>query len=142
MSDKILRSIAFVTTVVGLLDSIYLSYIKLTHTEAFCAGIGECDIVNTSPYSEIAGIPMALLGAGAYVALVILLIVEGRRGFWKNNSLLIFFGITLIGLLYSAYLTYIEVAVLNAICPFCVISAVAMLVLFVVSILRLRQQLV
>jgi len=141
MSDKILRSIAFVTTVVGLLDSIYLSYIKLTHTEAFCAGIGECDIVNTSPYSEIAGIPMALLGAGAYVALVILLIVERRRGFWKNNSLLIFFGITLIGLLYSAYLTYIEVAVINAICPFCVLSAVAMLVLFVVSILRLRRQL-
>jgi len=141
MSDKILRSIAFVTTVVGLLDSIYLSYIKLTHTEAFCAGIGECDIVNTSPYSEIAGIPMALLGASAYVALVILLIVEGRRGFWKNNSLLIFFGMTLIGLLYSAYLTYIEVAVINAICPFCVLSAVAMLVLFVVSILRLRRQL-
>ena len=141
MSDKILRSIAFVTTVVGFLDSIYLSYIKLTHTEAFCAGIGECDIVNTSPYSEIAGIPMALLGAGAYVALVILLIVERRRGFWKNNSLLIFFGITLIGLLYSAYLTYIEVAVINAICPFCVLSALAMLVLFVVSILRLRQQL-
>jgi uncharacterized membrane protein len=142
MSDKLLRSIAFVTTMVGLLDSIYLSYIKLTHTEAFCAGIGECDVVNASPYSEIAGIPLALLGACAYVALVILLIVEGRRGFWKNNSLLIFFGITLIGLLYSAYLTYIEVAVLNAICPFCVISAVAMLVLFVVSILRLRQQLV
>ncbi len=141
MSDKLLRSIAFVTTLVGLLDSIYLSYIKLTHTEAFCAGIGECDIVNTSPYSEIAGIPMALLGASAYVALVILLIVEGRRGFWKNNSLLIFFGMTLIGLLYSAYLTYIEVAVINAICPFCVLSAVAMLVLFVVSILRLRQQL-
>jgi uncharacterized membrane protein len=84
---------------------------------------------------------MALLGAGAYVALVILLIVEGRRGFWKNNSLLIFFGITLIGLLYSAYLTYLEVAVINAICPFCVLSAVAMLVLFVVSILRLRRQL-
>ena len=141
MSDKMLRSIAFVTTVVGLLDSIYLSYIKLTHTEAFCAGIGECDVVNTSPYSEIAGIPMALLGASAYVALVILLIVEGRRGFWKNNSLLIFFGMTLIGLLYSAYLTYIEVAVINAICPFCVLSAVAMLVLFVVSILRLRRQL-
>jgi uncharacterized membrane protein len=141
MSDKMLRSIAFVTAFIGLSDSIYLSYIKLSHNEAFCAGIGECDVVNTSPYSEIAGIPMALLGASAYIALVILLIVEGRRGFWKNNSLLIFFGITLIGLLYSAYLTYIEVAVIHAICPFCVLSAVAMLVLFVVSILRLRQQL-
>jgi uncharacterized membrane protein len=141
MSDKMLRSIAFVTAFIGLSDSIYLSYIKLSHNEAFCAGIGECDVVNTSPYSEIAGIPMALLGASAYIALVILLIVEGRRGFRKNNSLLIFFGMTLIGLLYSAYLTYIEVAVIHAICPFCVLSAVAMLVLFVVSILRLRQQL-
>ncbi len=64
MSDKMLRSIAFVTTFVGLLDSIYLSYIKLSHNEAFCAGIGDCDVVNTSPYSEIAGIPIALLGAG------------------------------------------------------------------------------
>ena len=141
MSDKMLRSIAFVTACVGLLDSIYLSYIKLSHNEAFCAGIGDCDVVNTSPYSELAGIPIALLGAGVYVALVILLIFEERTGLRKNNSLLIFFGLTLVGLLYSAYLTYIEVAVINAICPFCVLSAVAMLVLFVVSILRLRQQL-
>jgi uncharacterized membrane protein len=140
MSDKMLRSIAFVTALVGLFDSIYLSYIKLSNNEAFCAGIGDCDVVNTSPYSEIAGIPIALLGTGVYVALVILLIIEERMGFWKNNSLLIFFGMTLVGLLYSAYLTYIEVAVINAICPFCVLSAVAMLVLFVVSILRLRQQ--
>jgi uncharacterized membrane protein len=141
MSDKTLRSIAFVTTLVGLLDSIYLTYIKLSHNEAFCAGIGDCDVVNTSPYSEIAGIPIALLGTIVYVALVILLFFEESAGFWKNNSRLIFFGLTLVGLLYSAYLTYIEVAVINAICPFCVLSAVAMLVLFVVSILRLRQQL-
>ena len=48
---------------------------------------------------------------------------------------MILFGMTLIGVLYSAYLTYIEVAVIYAICPFCVVSAIMMVILFVIVLI-------
>jgi uncharacterized membrane protein len=51
---------------------------------------------------------------------------------------LAFFGFTLAGTLYSIYLTYVEVAILRAICPFCVVSAVVMLALFIIAVYRLR----
>jgi uncharacterized membrane protein len=63
--------------------------------------------------------------------------LEAREGFWQEYSPLIVFGITLAGLIYSAYLTYLEIAVIKAICPFCVISAIVMAGLFVLSSMRL-----
>lgn len=122
---------------IGLVDSLYLTWIKFAHAETFCSVIGDCETVNNSPYSEIWGIPIALLGAGAYLALLGLLYLERRGGFWGDYALLGAFGITLAGVLYSAYLTYIEVAVLQAVCPFCVISAITLLILLILTIIRL-----
>ncbi len=137
-SDLRLRSIAIVLAIIGLADSIYLTIIKLTNEKGLCLqGIGDCWSVNTSRYSEIAGIPVSLLGAGAYAALLLLFSLETRTGFWHEYSPMIVFGITLAGLIFSAYLTYLEVAVIKAICPFCVLSAVVMAGLFVLSIMRL-----
>jgi uncharacterized membrane protein len=62
-----------------------------------------------------------------------------RRPVWAENVNLALFGVTLIGMIYSAYLTYLEVAVIHAICPFCVLSAVLMSFLFVLSALRIRE---
>ncbi len=138
MSDKLARRIMIVSAIIGLLDSIYLAYIKISHQEAICAGIGDCDVVNSSVYAEIGGFPIALLGAGAYVVLIFLLIYENREGFLEANAQLMTFGIILMGVLYSAYLTYIEIAVLHAICPYCVISAIVMVIMFIASIYRLR----
>ncbi|MEW6716427.1 MAG: vitamin K epoxide reductase family protein [Chloroflexota bacterium] len=121
---------------VGLVDSLYLSWIKLAH--AVCAGIGDCDVVNTSAYSEIYGIPIALLGAGCYIAILLLLGLDLRGGRWQEVSPLAVFGFSLAGVLYSLYLTWIEVAVLKATCPYCVLSAVALVVLLILSIIRLR----
>jgi uncharacterized membrane protein len=74
---------------------------------------------------------------GAYIAIIILLYLERQKGFWYANAPLIIFGITLAGTLYSAYLTYIEVAVLYAICPYCVVSAIVMVLLLIIAIIRL-----
>ena len=52
-------------------------------------------------------------------------------------AFVLIFGISLVGVLYSAYLTYIEIAVIYAICPFCVISAIVLLGIFTISTVRL-----
>ncbi len=125
-------------TLLGLGVSIYLTWVKVTNNLAACGPIGDCESVNSSRYAEIAGIPVALLGALGYLAVLALLVAERWLPGQIENLHLGVFGIALIGTLYSAYLTYIEVAVLRAVCPYCVISAVAMTAIFIISILRLR----
>jgi uncharacterized membrane protein len=135
--NSTLRLVAIGLAVVGLIDAIYLSYVKIAHSEVFCGGSRACDTVNTSPYSELGGIPIAYLGLAAYLAILLLLVMERYGGFWKQYSPVIVFGMTLAGSLYSLYLTYIEIAVLRAICPYCVVNAIVLLSLFVTSLIRL-----
>lgn len=137
MKDQTLRLAIYITSFIGLLDSLYLTWVKLTHRVAFCGTYGGCETVSSSSYSSILGIPIALFGAGAYFVILVLLFLETKGLFWRENSPILVFGITLVGVLYSIYLTYIEVAVIHAICPYCVVSAIAMLILFLLSILRL-----
>ncbi|MGA9193041.1 MAG: vitamin K epoxide reductase family protein [Anaerolineales bacterium] len=121
----------------GFLDAAYLAWIKLFGGTAVCAGIGDCETVNNSIYAEIGGVPIALLGAGAYLVVMLIAAMMLRSRNPSENLGLAFFGITLVGVLYSAYLTYIEVAVLHAVCPFCVTSAVIMILLWGISLLLL-----
>ncbi len=136
-TDARRRALMLGLTLVGLADALYLTWIKLAHREAACAGIGDCDVVNSSPYAEMFGLPVALWGAGVYVLILVLLWLEPRwpaaRRAWAVYGV---FGLTLWGVLFSAYLTYIEVAVLHAICPFCVVSALVLLFLWVLAIIR------
>ncbi len=134
--EKKIRTYLIALGMIGLLDSLYLSYIKITNTTASCAGIGDCDVVNSSPYSEIYGIPIALLGAGAYLLMLFLLVMESRGGVWRTRGPLVVFLFTLVGVIYSAYLTYIEIAVLHAICPYCVVSAVVLVLMLALSTYR------
>jgi uncharacterized membrane protein len=136
----VLRNFAIALASIGLLDSIYLTWIKVANQEAVCAGIGSCEAVNSSEYATLAGIPVALFGAGAFLAILLLLFFEESSPFLEANSLMLVFGISLAGVLYSIYLTYIELYVLKAICPFCVLSAVSLLGLLFATSLRLRQQ--
>ncbi len=137
MNNHRLRIFSVILAVIGLIDSIYLSWEKIFHVEVFCGGSGDCQTVANSPYSEIAGIPIAYLGVGVYIVIIALLYLEGRGTFWRQYSPLIIFGLTLAGTIYSIYLTYLEIAVIYAICPYCVISAVVMTLLFIVAIIRL-----
>lgn len=141
MLDNKLRISSLILAVLGLLNSIYLTWVKFTGKYELCGPIGNCESVNTSQYSEVFGIPIALLGAGAYLVMIISLSLESRGSFWVEYSPIIVFGGSLIGVLYSIYLTYIEVAVLKAICPYCVISAIILVLLLVLSSIRLIHDL-
>jgi uncharacterized membrane protein len=128
----------FIVTLIGLVDSIYLLWIKIANDKAYCLqGIGDCWTVNTSRYSSVFGIPVSVFGIIGYTLILLVFLSQNRSEFLRKNAITLLFGLTLAGLLYSAYLTYIELFVIFAICPFCVISAVAMVILFVLSIYRL-----
>jgi len=130
--------VAWLTALIGLLDSIYLTVLKYSNNKSLCIqGVGDCWSVNTSIYSEIFGIPIALLGFGAYGFILLLLWAEQRHSLIQHYADFLLFGVTLIGISYSAYSTYLEISVIKASCPFCVVSAVAMLILFIYSVKRL-----
>lgn len=139
MSTNLLKKLTKVSLWIGLIDSLYLSYIKLAHKEAICSGIGQCDVVQASSYSLLFGIPIAVLGALAYIILLYLLFAESKVGFFEDYALMISFGMTFVGFLYSLYLTYIEIEVLNAICPYCVVSAIAIMIAFIATTIRLNR---
>jgi uncharacterized membrane protein len=136
---KTIKSI-FVLSIFGLIDAIYLALIKFLNKPEMCLpGVGDCWSVNTSSYSSIYGIPVSILGAMAYIALFLILFLEIKRPSLKNILIQLGFGITCAGFLFSIYLTYLEFFVIHAICPFCVISAVLMTVLFIIYIFRIKE---
>ncbi len=138
MKTNKLWSWSLIVAGIGLLDAVYLIVLKYTNNKAMCIqGVGDCWSVNISRYSMIAGIPVAVLGAIAYLAIIALLLLERRGAFWQNQGVMANFGMSLIGVLFSAYLTYLEIAVIRAVCPFCVLSAICMLVLFGLNLARL-----
>lgn len=119
----------------------YLSYVKLYGLQAFCAGIGNCEVVQTSPYSELFGIPVAILGLGAYLFLTLLWWLKATD--WRGLGDMArqgFLFVSLVGVLFSAYLTYLELFVILAICPWCVISAVLMTGIFFLSLWEMVSQ--
>lgn len=127
-----------VLALIGIAVSAYLTWIKLTGAYAACVNIGDCESVNSSRFAEIGGVPIALIGLIGYMFILIELLLELRMPERIDFLRLIIFGVTLAGSMYSLYLTYLEVYVLHAVCPYCVVSAVVMLGLFGVSISRLK----
>lgn len=138
-SDTLLRRASIVLSIAGIIVAFYLLYFKINPSSILCTGAGDCEAVNASVYSEIRGVPVAALGALAYAFLIGVLLLESKSGFIKEWGALAVFGTALAGVLYSAYLTYIEVAVIHRICPYCVTSAVVMTLIFGLSIFRLRK---
>ena len=131
------RGLSLLTPILALLGvgiSGYLTYVKLSATQAVCLGLGECETVQNSPYSVILGIPIAILGLLTYLAIIALWWwSQDEQRPYADLTPMLLFGITLFGFLYSAYLTYLELFVLKAICPWCVASAIIMTVLMIIN---------
>ena len=138
--DKRLRQITIVLAIIGLLVSIYMTIYKYSNNEAMCIGSSGCSEVNASRYSEINGIPVALLGVIGYTIILALLFLERRPGFFQQNGSILLFGVSLIGFLFTLYLIYLEIALIKAYCPFCLTSQAVMTVIFIISVIRLARQ--
>jgi len=118
--------------VLGVAVAGYLTYVHYAGIEAFCvSGSGGCEKVQTSTYSKLAGVPVALLGLIGYLTLLGSLALRGENGRFAGAL------IALTGFGFSAYLTYREIFTIKAICQWCVASAVLMAVLAILTTLRL-----
>lgn len=121
-----------VTALIGLGVSGYLTVVRLAGAEPACVIASGCSEVQKSAYSEVAGVPVALLGIAAYAALVASTLLAGELG--RIGGLFT----ALVGVGFSAWLTYVEIGVIDAICVWCVVSAALMVVCLVFAALRLR----
>jgi uncharacterized membrane protein len=107
--------------IVGLLISAYLSWVHYIGVAPVCVGgSGGCQSVQTSSYATIFGVPVAVIGLVGYSALLLSAWLRGEVGIYLG------FLVSLVGTLFSAYLTYLEVFVIHAICEWCVASAALM----------------
>jgi uncharacterized membrane protein len=139
MSKWLYRS-SVALSILGLLVSIYMTIYKITSNDSMCLGSGDCSAVNSSKYSEVNGIPVAVFGMIGYLAILAVLYFENKNGFFKQNGTLMIFGMALTGFLFTVWLIYVELVLLKAICPFCVTSQVSMTIIFIIAVIRLIQQ--
>jgi len=138
--DKRLKQVTIALSILGLLVAIYMTIFKLTNNEKMCIGSGGCTIVNSSGYSEIRGIPVAVVGVLGYLSILAVFYLERRPGFFQTNGTMIQFTITLTGFLFTVWLVFVEVALIKAYCPFCITSQVAMTIIFILTVIRVIKQ--
>jgi uncharacterized membrane protein len=138
--DKRLSQLAIALTIIGLLVSIYMTIYKFFPDSNMCVGSSGCESVNSSRYSEVSGIPVAVFGIGGYAAILAVLLLEKRNQFVKENGSMLFFGLSITGFLFTVWLIYVEIALLKALCPFCLTSQAVMTVIFILSVIRLIRQ--
>jgi uncharacterized membrane protein len=111
---------------VGVGISIYLTWVHYAGIEPVCTGISDCERVQTSSYAELVGIPVAVLGIAGYAA-----ILASLRLRVEVTALLAY-----LALAFSAYLTWAEVFRIEAICQWCVASALITLAIATLATLR------
>lgn len=136
MNRRLIAIIAL--AVIGVAVSSYLLTVHWGWWQAVCLGVGDCESVNLSRFSELLGVPVALLGALAYLAIITASLLIARIHFVDNARIGLFF-IAAIGVAFSAYLTYIELFVLHAVCPWCVLSAILILTIAILGFMELRE---
>jgi uncharacterized membrane protein len=132
VSDR-LRTAAVALCVLGLGIAGYLTYVHYAGVSPVCEIAHGCEKVQTSEWSEVAGVPVALLGLLGYAAILAAVLVRGE------TALVAAAGAALVGAGFSAYLTYREVFTIHAICIWCVASAVLMVALAAVTTARLLR---
>jgi uncharacterized membrane protein len=124
-----------VLALVGLLMSVYLLLYKLGFYGELVCGTGACEAVQTSEYAILLGLPVAGWGAAWYAAVFVLAFLSVQSAYHEATwpARLIFL-LAAGGVAFSGYLTYLELFVINAICRWCVASAVVTLLIFILAV--------
>jgi uncharacterized membrane protein len=131
VSRRALRIAMIVLTIVGLGVASYLTYVHYSGIKPACSLGGSCEKVQTSVYSHLAGVPVALLGLIGYVTILgLLLAPESETTRFATAA------VTTVGLGFSAYLTYRELFSIHAVCEWCVSSAVILTLLVSLAVWR------
>ena len=119
----------------------YLAMYKLGMLGTLACTVGSCETVNLSRWATFLGIPVAVWGVGFYVVLFLVALLGTTERFveatWVSHALL---ALTAWGVVFSAWLTYLELYVIHAVCMFCVISAILVTVTFFVALFEWRAR--
>ena len=126
---------------VGLVIAAYLAVEKLTGGTPACGPLHGCETVAASPYSEILGIPVALIGVGYSILGAIVSLTWWRTASVSRAraALLAAYGLGLLGLFVVLALTYLELFVIDAVCVYCVSYGITVVAGFVVSAVAMRR---
>jgi uncharacterized membrane protein len=130
VSDRV-RTAAIACCLLGLAIAGYLTYVHYAGVSPVCEIAHGCEKVQSSRWSQLAGVPVALLGLVGYAGVLAALFVPGETGMVAAT------GQALVGFGFSVYLTYREVFTLDAICIWCVASALLMAALAGLTAVRL-----
>lgn len=124
----------------GLFVSAYLWLFKLGYLGTIACGTGGCETVQLSPQSRFLGVEVAAIGAAGYALLLVLSLLTLQPRFagrsWPLAAQLAASGVAVV---FTAYLKYLELFVIHAICRWCVASAVIIAVLFGVTLAEYRR---
>lgn len=135
---KKLSIVSLVLALAGAAIAGYLTYVHYNIDALVCVG-GGCEVVQTSKYSEIMGIPVAVFGLLMFLGVATLIVIRDRVDDWAylaNAGIIV---ALVAALIYYAYLSYLEANVIHAWCEWCVYSSIVTLVLFLVEVYRMRQ---
>jgi len=124
----------------GIFISLYLTLYKIGVIGELSCSIGSCETVNTSKWSRFLGLPVAAWGLLFYLDLFAIALIGTFPRFENERVIsIVLVAETVVGVLFSAWLTYLELAVIHAICIWCVTSAVIVTVILVVSVFDLKD---
>lgn len=140
INHKLINRIIFTLGLFGLGISTYLLYTYVAKAPIVCLDSG-CEIVRASSYSYFLGLPLPAYGLVMYVFIIILsfLITTLEKIVHHHLANKLIFAAAAIGVLTSAYLTYLEAFVIKAYCTWCVTSAIVIVVIFILSVFELRR---
>jgi uncharacterized membrane protein len=134
-SPPVTRMAIAVLALIGVLVAAYLSLYKLGFIGGLTCTIGSCEQVQASPWSMLLGLPVSLWGLGAYVTILAVAIL-GLQPRWVDARwvAVALTALSAVGVAFSAYLTYVEAFVIEMWCQYCVISAIVITLIFILSI--------
>ena len=127
-------------SLVGILIALYLTLYKIGVIGDLSCTIGSCETVNTSRWATFLGLPVAAWGLGAYAALFGLSLAGTADRYAGSQTISwLLVAIATWSVIFSGWLTYLELFVIHAICIWCVTSAVLLVVILVVSVIDLKR---
>lgn len=132
MGDRTLHRVLIVLALVGIGIAGYLTYVHYEELSPVCS-TGGCERVQGSRYAKLAGVPVPLIGLIGYVAILASLFVRGELA--RLATAVMAYG----GFVFSVYLTYLELFEIEAICQWCVGSAVVMTLIAIVATIRVLR---
>jgi uncharacterized membrane protein len=132
--------LAALISLAGLFVAVYLTMYKLGVIGDLACSIGSCETVQLSQWASFLGLPVAAWGVGFYAIMFVIALAGVQERFERAPHIPI--ALTMLsgwGVLFSLWLTWLELFVIDAICTWCVVSAVLVVALFIVSMLDLRE---